>query len=71
MRVTCTSSIWYCSTTVVPPAVAGLQPLAHLVEPVAVVDGLQDGGVGAEQRLVLELQVLGQGQDDLAARLPR
>ena len=37
----------------------------HLVEPVTVVDGFEDGGVRAQQRLVLELQVLGQGQDDL------
>ena len=41
------------------------QPSPHLVEAVAVVDGLEDRGVAAQQRLVLELEVLGEGQDDL------
>ena len=40
-------------------------PRLHLVEAVAVVDRLEDGRVGPQQRLVLELEVLGEGQHDL------
>ena len=50
--------------TVVPVADGVIEPSPHVVEPVAVVDGGQDRRIRPEQGLVLELEVLGQGQDD-------
>ena len=63
-KVTFTSSIWYRSMTVVPVVSASSEPILHLLEPVAVVDGLEDRRVRPEQGLVLELEVLDQVQDE-------
>ena len=45
------------------------EPRLHLGQPVAVVDGGEDRRVVAQQRLVLELEVLGQGQEDALGAL--
>ena len=58
-------SIWYCSTTRSPPASASWTRSPHLVKTIAVVHCLQQCDVTVPQRLVLELEVLGQRQHDL------
>ena len=52
-------------TTIEPDAVAASRRPCISVEPVAVIDGVQDRRVVAQQRLVLELQVLREGHHDL------